>query len=196
MAFGGERRGFRAIGQKVLYAVTVSFVSSRTQMSGRVEAPADRSTRRKRIVGLLDELDTPVTVDQLVDELQAVEGPEGPDTATWEQLHERLHDEDLPTLDRAGLLVFDDEQGLVTNCGREIPRMGRRTETAPPTNGSDDADDDPVTRAFAGLGILALGALAAVAADVGPLAAVPLATVSTAFVIVFSLLALGAGLRG
>jgi hypothetical protein len=166
-------------------------------MSGRVEAPADRSTRRKRIVGLLDELDTPVTVDQLVDELQAVEGPDGPNTATWEQLHERLHDEDLPTLDRAGLLVFDDEQGLVTNCGREVPRVERRAETAsPPTNGTDDAGDDPVTRAFAGLGILALVALAAVATDVGPLDAVPLATVSTAFVIVFSLLALGASLRG
>jgi hypothetical protein len=165
-------------------------------MSGRVEAPSERSTRRKRIVGLLDELDTPVTVDQLVDELQAVQGPGGPDTATWERLHERLHDEDLPALDRAGLLVFDDEQGLVTNFGRELPReMGTGTRTREPEPSAARADDDPVTRAFAGLGLLALGALAAVAADVGPLAAAPLGTVSTAFVVVFSLLALGAGLR-
>jgi len=166
-------------------------------MSRRVEDPAETSTRRKRIVELLDDLDTPVTVDQLVDELDSMPGqrPVGPDETAWERRHEQLHDEDLPALDRAGLLVFDDERGLVTSQGEEFPSRADAAPTQSADADGADAGGQPFPRYFVGLSVVSLGVLAATVSNLGPFASAPDVAVSTALVLGFSLLSLVTALR-
>lgn len=166
-------------------------------MSRRVEDPAETSRRRKRIVALLDELDTPVTVDQVVDELDATpaQRPVGPDETDWELLHEQLHDEDLPALDRAGLLVFDDERGIVTSPDEAGQSPDDATTAQSADDDGRDASDSPIPRYFVGFSVVALGVLAVTAVDLGPFASVPDVAASTALVLAFSLLSLVAALR-
>lgn len=165
-------------------------------MSGPDVESSETATRRKRVVGLLDEMEASVTVDQLVDELERAT-PRGPGrpahSASWERCHERLHEEDLPALDRAGLLRFDDERGLVTGRGDSRPP---RAEGVPTGVGgaSGRADDlaptDRFARCFLGFGVVSLALLAVTTLDVGPFARAPDGLVSTGLVLVFGLLSL------
>lgn len=62
------------------------------------------------LLALIDEMNTPVTVDEIADQLTE---PARPSIETWAGVHERLHQNRLPTLDAAGDIEFDDTQGLV-----------------------------------------------------------------------------------
>jgi len=62
------------------------------------------------LVAALDELNTPVTVDEVTDEL--VE-PARPTIETWATVHERLHQDRLPALDAAGAIEFDETRGVL-----------------------------------------------------------------------------------
>ncbi|MFA9415101.1 hypothetical protein [Natrinema sp. HArc-T2] len=55
-------------------------------------------------------MNTPVTVDEVADEL--IE-PARPPIETWAIVHERLHQERLPALDATGAIEFDETQGLI-----------------------------------------------------------------------------------
>ena len=62
------------------------------------------------LVSVLDEMETPVTVDEVADELIY---PARPPVETWAAVHQRLHERRLPELDAKGVVEFDAEQGLV-----------------------------------------------------------------------------------
>ncbi len=62
------------------------------------------------VVATLDELETPVTVDEIADRLVSNESC---DIETWGDVHERLYHGELPALDEAGVVTFDAEQGTV-----------------------------------------------------------------------------------
>lgn len=57
------------------------------------------------------QLETPVTVDEITDQLVR---PRRPPLETWAEVHERLHQQRLPALDAADLVEFDATQGVVT----------------------------------------------------------------------------------
>lgn len=169
-------------------------------MSGDVEHPAETSARRRRIVTLVDRIETPATVDQLVDGLDdgAAGWTAGPTPSqSWEALHERLTDEDLPALDRAGLLTFDADRGIVMQSGSD----GRVDVGDAPDSGAVFRSDDDATGErrttpyFLGLAVLSLGLLALTGFDVGPFAGVSDALVATGLVVSFSLLSFAAALR-
>ncbi|MDQ2051487.1 hypothetical protein RBH26_13465 [Natronolimnohabitans sp. A-GB9] len=62
------------------------------------------------LVAILDEMETPATVDEVADQLI---NPARPPVETWATVHERLHQHRLPELDATGHIEFDEEQGLV-----------------------------------------------------------------------------------
>ncbi|QLK25808.2 hypothetical protein HYG81_17285 [Natrinema zhouii] len=62
------------------------------------------------LVAVLDEMNTPVTVDEVTDTL--IE-PAHPPIETWATIHERLHRNRLPALDTKGAIEFDETQGLI-----------------------------------------------------------------------------------
>jgi|GEM_PF-681594 len=62
------------------------------------------------LVAVLDEMNTPVTVDEVTDKL--VE-PARPTIEIWATVHERLHQDRLPALDAAGAIEFDETQGVI-----------------------------------------------------------------------------------
>ncbi|PGF15181.1 hypothetical protein CP556_02945 [Natrinema sp. CBA1119] len=77
------------------------------------------------LVAVLDEMSTPVTVDEVTDTL--VE-PARPSIETWATIHERLHQNRLPALDAKGAIEFDETQGLIerstdqSGVGRSLSR--------------------------------------------------------------------------
>ncbi|SEV98997.1 hypothetical protein [Natrinema salifodinae] len=78
------------------------------------------------LLAVLDDLDTPVTVDELADELI---GPRRPPIETWAGVHERLCRHRLPALDASGALSFDESQGLIE---RSTASPDRASETETP----------------------------------------------------------------
>ncbi|NUB91393.1 hypothetical protein HTZ84_11195 [Haloterrigena sp. SYSU A558-1] len=62
------------------------------------------------LLSVLDGMETPVTVDEVADELIH---PARPSVETWAAVHEQLHQYRLPELDATGHVEFDAEQGLV-----------------------------------------------------------------------------------
>lgn len=62
------------------------------------------------LVALLDEMQTPATVDEVTD---ALIDPAHPPIETWALVHERLHRDRLPALDASGAIEFDETQGLI-----------------------------------------------------------------------------------
>lgn len=166
-------------------------------MSDRASAEGATADRRSRVVRLLQTMETPVTVDRLVDELDA-ERPSRPaspgEPRSWEDLHERLHVEDLPALDRAGLLTFDPERGLVTSRGEgDAWRVADREHVRRrSTDGSAGASGSRGAWAVYYLVAAVLSALllAGEVVALGPFAAVPSTAVAGAVVGLFGLLAL------
>lgn len=86
------------------------------------ERPADpsmggvsRSTRYRHLIPLLEQADTPVTIDRVVDPMFRWEHEltEGESSKTWGDVHEELFLVDLPVLDRAGFIEFDRGSGVV-----------------------------------------------------------------------------------
>lgn len=62
------------------------------------------------LVGVLDEMHTPTTVDEVTDQLVQ---PARPPIDTWATVHEKLHQDRLPELDTSGYIEFDTEQGVI-----------------------------------------------------------------------------------
>ncbi|MFC4544560.1 hypothetical protein ACFO5R_21745 [Halosolutus amylolyticus] len=62
------------------------------------------------LLAIVEGMQTPVTVDEVTDELI---GPARPSIEMWAAVHERLHRERLPALDASGDIEFDEAQGLV-----------------------------------------------------------------------------------
>lgn len=68
------------------------------------------------LCAVLEEMETPTTVDEVVDHLIQ---PANPPIETWADVHERLYEERLPALDESGSIEFDHVRGTVTVCERE-----------------------------------------------------------------------------
>lgn len=167
-------------------------------MSESAYAEGEIADRRKRIVLTLEAIETPVTVDQLADELEDT-GPSpvggiGRDRS-WADLHERLHEEDLPALDGAGLIVFDVDRGLVSRRGADENRYGlegkptadRRSATIPADAGADRGD---WAAYYLGGVVLSTLLLAGIVTSFGPLARVSPTVASGSIVGLFGLLAI------
>lgn len=169
-------------------------------MSELASAEGEIADRRTRVVTLLGTMETPVTVDRLVDEVEADRraGPGTPASPrSWEDLHESLHDEDLPALDSAGLLVYDAERGLVTRRGEGGARQLARRDPAPPhtaegggpPNVGVGADRDRWAVYYLGVAVLSMLLLGAETAAIGPFDGLPATVVPGAVVCLFALLA-------
>lgn len=159
---------------------------------GGTVMPVGLSRRRTRIVLLLERLDTPVTVDQLVDELQRhrEEAEDGLDE--WGNLHERLYDRDLPALDRAGLLTFDENRGVVSR------RVDDPHHLLDDSAESEEDDSSFLSRPdgyFLSLSAVSLAALVAAAGDIGPFGGLPDAVVAGGLVVAFVVLSLVIAIR-
>ncbi|QLG60374.1 hypothetical protein [Halorarum salinum] len=166
-------------------------------MSESAYADGEIADRRKRIVLTLEAIETPVTVDRLADELEDA-GPSpvggiGRDQS-WADLHERLHDEDLPALDGAGLIVFDVDRGLVSRRGADENRYVLEGRSAPDRGSAAIPVDAGVDRGdwaayYLGAVVLSALLLAGVATSFGPLARVSPTVASGSIVGLFGLLA-------
>lgn len=79
------------------------------------------SSRYRFLVAVVAELDTPVTIDRLVEPMIRWERGTYADSGhkTWYDVHEELYLVDLPVLDRTGLVKFDIERGLVAAANPE-----------------------------------------------------------------------------
>ncbi|WP_231587941.1 hypothetical protein [Halostagnicola sp. A56] len=62
------------------------------------------------LCAILEEMETPATVDEITDHL--VE-PSNPPIETWADVHERLYEERLPALEASGAIAFDRDRGTV-----------------------------------------------------------------------------------
>lgn len=74
-----------------------------------------RSTRYRYLIPLLRQMDSPATIDRFVDPMLHWENEltVGEAGKSWGDIHEELFLVDLPVLDRAGLIEFDTESGIV-----------------------------------------------------------------------------------
>lgn len=81
----------------------------------RSRAGVSRSTRYRYLIPLLEQVDTPVTIDRVVDPMFRWEHEltEGESSKTWGDVHEELFLVDLPVLDSAGVIEFDRGSGVV-----------------------------------------------------------------------------------
>lgn len=68
------------------------------------------------LYAVLEEMETPTTVDEVVDHLIQ---PANPSIETWADVHERLYEERLPALDESGSVEFDHVRGTVSVCESE-----------------------------------------------------------------------------
>lgn len=87
--------------------------------STSASASGGRTTRYRYLIAVVSDLESTVTIDQLVDVMAHWEATHGSATGkTWHDIHEELYRVDLPTLDRADLLEFDADAGTVTGPDR------------------------------------------------------------------------------
>lgn len=82
--------------------------ASNAEDDGRAEEFVPESDAA--LLTVLKGMNSPVTVDEVVDEL--VE-PARPSIETWATVHEQLHQDRLPALEATGAIEFDEAQGLV-----------------------------------------------------------------------------------
>ncbi|MFB6165570.1 MAG: hypothetical protein ABEJ31_10465, partial [Haloarculaceae archaeon] len=146
-------------------------------MSWNSPTDAVLGTRRQRIVLHLAEMETPVTIDEVVDVLDAdphvrYDDPGAP--GSWDDLHRELYEFDLPALDDAGVITFDADRGLVAQPDESL------VEDVLPTGGEPDSDataaeegraSTPWATVYLGLSALALLLLGLVEANVVPVPA-------------------------
>ena len=89
------------------------------ESAGRSSAGVSSSTRYRYLIPLVKQMDTPATVDLLVDPMLRWEHEltEGESTKSWADVHEELFLVDLPVLDRMGVVEFDRSTGIVAVDG-------------------------------------------------------------------------------
>ena len=95
-----------AAGFTMVHDPAIDFATS----DGDTRAAAFVPESDAALVSVLDEMNTPVTVDEVTDELVR---PARPSIETWATVHERLHQDRLPALDASGTIEFDETQGLI-----------------------------------------------------------------------------------
>ncbi len=133
----------------------------------------DRNPPRSRqILDALDEMDTPVTIDELADELVTRRDlrSEGEDIETWADVHEQLYVVDLPVLHGTGDIHFDASAGLVSLAD---------TESAEPTTDTTPADEGDGRRWASVLPIAGLATCSALLVGLTRVGAWPLADTPT-----------------
>ena len=83
------------------------------RVEGRDEGEfgTDTPVSMQEVVSVLEDLDTPVTVDEITDRLVHPHGEAN--VQAWADVHEQLHQEELPGLCEAGVLDFDTARGIV-----------------------------------------------------------------------------------
>ncbi|WP_449405210.1 hypothetical protein [Halobellus captivus] len=142
-------------------------------------------------------MDERVTVDQIVDGLrdEPERRPDQPGKArTWEDLHRQLHDEDLPALDQAGLITFDTDRGVVIrHTASESQYTARDRKVKPKGRGQPDirgASAVEVERVFLLLAIISVGSLITTSLELGPLATLSTATVSSVLLVAFVIISI------
>lgn len=101
----------------------------------------------------LDEMSTPVTVDEVADKLIA---PADPPVETWAAVHEQLHQDRLPALDASNDIVFDESQGVV-----ERPPQARSGTQNGIAMASAVSRTPPITASGVVLTVLSLAVLGA-----------------------------------
>lgn len=109
------------------------------------------------LLAALEEMETPVTVDEIADELIR---PARPSVEIWAAVHQRLHENRLPELAASDEIVFDESQGLV-----ERPATRTRVETASSRSvlGSESIDPRITFFVLFSLSVLSATAIAFVA---------------------------------
>ncbi|ELY60619.1 DUF7344 domain-containing protein [Natronolimnohabitans innermongolicus] len=100
--------------------------SPSTQFSNDSSAEDHLPDTDEELLAVLDEMETPVTVDKIVDRLTY---PEQPPVETWATVHERLYQTRLPSLEAAGHIEFDQEQGLVERSTVQADAASRRSSS-------------------------------------------------------------------
>ncbi|WP_254808249.1 hypothetical protein [Natronosalvus amylolyticus] len=84
------------------------FPNSDSQDESRVDAYIPRSD--ERLLAVIESMETPVTVDEIADQL--IE-PARPPIDTWAAVHQHLQCEMLPALDASGDIEFNQTDGTV-----------------------------------------------------------------------------------
>ena len=95
--------------------------------------------RRQFIISYLDDVETPVTIDELTDAVvdwEHEESAEGPTEADRRQVREELYEVDLPSLADDGLITYNRDEGLLG------PYSG---EATPPETIETASDPEPPT---------------------------------------------------
>lgn len=124
-------------------AVPIHYSSHRDTTTGESTGSSPDATAdeyvpdsEETLRSIIEELDTPTTVDSIVDQLL-----ESADSTieTWAAVHERLYEDRLPALDETGAIEFDPERGTV-----EVP----------PSTSSSGVDASMPVVAFAVVGLL------------------------------------------
>lgn len=89
------------------------------EAAGPVSGGVSSSTRYRYLIPLVKQMDTPATIDLLVDPMLRWEHEltEGESTKSWADVHEELFLVDLPVLDRMGVVEFDRSTGIVAVDG-------------------------------------------------------------------------------
>lgn len=89
------------------------------ESAGRASGGVSHSTRYRYLIPLVKQMDTPTTIDLLVDPMLRWEHEltEGKSAKSWADVHEELFLVDLPVLDQMGVVEFDRSVGLVAVDG-------------------------------------------------------------------------------
>lgn len=92
------------------------FPNSDTHDESQVDAYIPQSD--ERLLAVLESLETPVTVDEIADQL--IE-PARPPIDTWAGVHQHLQCEMLPALDASGDIEFNQTDGIVEYTAVDTP---------------------------------------------------------------------------
>lgn len=147
------------------------------------DMPGSDRLRQEVIQEVLRDRELPVTLDELTDRIYKWEVTNPGTLYSRQDLREHLYEVDLPALHERGVIVFDQQQGLIDD-----PRRGVDATDAVASDGETDGRADRVVtgRHYLGTTLLVLATLAAAVGDVGPFAAVPPVAVTGASLLLLS----------
>ena len=80
------------------------------------DGPARVTVGHDELVGLVDEIETPATLDRVADAVFRRRVRANALSKSWHDIHEELYHVDLPQLDSADRLEFDEKRGLVDSA--------------------------------------------------------------------------------
>ena len=78
-----------------------------------LDGPAQFTVDHDELIELVDDIETPATLDRVADVVFRRRVRANAISKSWYDIHEKLYRVDLPHLDSAGQLEFDEERGLV-----------------------------------------------------------------------------------